>query len=227
MQKEFINIAAHELRTPIMPILGDAEYMERQFNAGTEPTFLDTEQIRSIIRNAKRLDRLASDILDVTKIESKSLKLHKERFDLNDILAAAVQDVKQQISNNPDLIQNIQVIYNPVNIDILADKGRLYQVVSNLLSNAVKFSEKGSITVEVQKSTNRVTVAVKDTGQGIDPEILPRLFSKFATKSENGTGLGLFISRSIVEAHGGKIWAKNNVTEQGATFTFFIPLDMG
>ena len=227
MQKEFINIAAHELRTPIMPILGDAEYMERQFSAGVEPTFLDTEQIRSIIRNAKRLDRLASDILDVTKIESKSLKLHKEPFDLNDVLAAAVQDVKQQITNNSDLSQNIQVIYKPVNIDVFADKGRLYQVVSNLLSNAVKFSEKGSISVEVQKSTNRVTVSVKDTGLGIDSEILPRLFSKFATKSENGTGLGLFISRSIIEAHGGKIWAKNNDIERGATFTFFIPLDMG
>src|SRR5215467_12990041 len=227
MQNEFINVAAHELRTPIMPILGDAEYIEHKFDTRNEIVEVDKEQIRSIIRNAKRLDRLASDILDVTKIESKSLKLHKERFDLNDILAAAVQDVKQQISNNPDLIQNIQVKYNPVNIDISADKGRLYQVVSNLLSNALKFSEKGSITVEVQKSTNRVTVAVKDTGQGIDSEILPRLFSKFATKSENGTGLGLFISRSIVEAHGGKIWAKNNDTEHGATFTFFIPLDMG
>ena len=223
MQKEFINIAAHELRTPIMPILGDAEYMERQVNTGIEPTFLDNEQIKSIIRNAKRLDRLASDILDVTKIESKSLKLRKESFNLNDVLAAAVQDVKLQIANNPEL-QYIQVFYKPVDVDVFADKGRLYQVVSNLLSNAVKFSERGSISVEIQKSSNQVTVSVRDTGLGIDPEILPRLFSKFASKSENGTGLGLFISRSIIEAHGGKIWADNNGTERGATFTFCIPL---
>jgi len=223
MQKEFINIAAHELRTPIMPILGDAEYMERQVNTGIEPTFLDNEQIKSIIRNAKRLDRLASDILDVTKIESKSLKLRKELFNLNDVLAAAVQDVKLQIANNPEL-QYIQVFYKPVDVDVFADKGRLYQVVSNLLSNAVKFSERGSISVELQKSSNQVTVSVRDTGLGIDSEILPRLFSKFASKSENGTGLGLFISRSIIEAHGGKIWADNNGTERGATFTFCIPL---
>jgi signal transduction histidine kinase len=227
MQREFINIAAHELRTPIMPILGDAEYMERQVNTGVEPAFLDNEQIRSIIRNAKRLDRLASDILDVTKIESKSLKLRKELFNLNDVLAAAVQDVKLQIANNPELHQNIQVLYKSINIDVLADKGRLYQVVSNLLSNAVKFSERGSISVEVQKSSNQVTVSVRDTGLGIDSEILPRLFSKFVSKSENGTGLGLFISRSIIEAHGGKIWASNNGIERGATFTFCIPLGVG
>ena len=227
MQREFINIAAHELRTPIMPILGDAEYMERQVNTGVEPTFLDNEQIRSIIRNAKRLDRLASDILDVTKIESKSLKLRKELFNLNDVLAAAVQDVKLQIANNPELYQNIQVLYKPINIDVLADKGRLYQVVSNLLSNAVKFSERGSISVEVQKSSNQVTVSVRDPGLGIDSEILPRLFSKFVSKSENGTGLGLFISRSIIEAHGGKISASNNGIERGATFTFCIPVGVG
>ena len=225
MQKEFINIAAHELRTPIMPILGDAEYMERQFSTKAEPAHLDNEQIRSIIRNAKRLDRLASDILDVTKIESKSLKLHKELFNLDDVLVAAVHDVKQQIANNSDLRDKIEVLYKPTNVDIIADKGRLYQVISNLLSNAVKFSERGSISVDVQRSETKVTVSVRDAGLGIDSEILPRLFSKFASKSENGTGLGLFISRSIVEAHGGKIWASNNGIGPGATFTFFIPLN--
>ncbi|MGB0026969.1 MAG: sensor histidine kinase [Nitrososphaeraceae archaeon] len=225
MQKEFINIAAHELRTPIMPILGDAEYMERQFSTKAEPAHLDNEQIRSIIRNAKRLDRLASDILDVTKIESKSLKLHKELFNLDDVLVAAVHDVKQQIANNSDLRDKIEVLYKPTNVDIIADKGRLYQVISNLLSNAVKFSERGSISVDVQRSETKVTVSVRDAGLGIDSEILPRLFSKFASKSENGTGLGLFISRSIVEAHDGKIWASNNGIGPGATFTFFIPLN--
>lgn len=227
MQKEFINIAAHELRTPIMPILGDAEYMERQFSTKAEPAHLDNEQIRSIIRNAKRLDRLASDILDVTKIESKSLKLHKELFNLDDVLVAAVHDVKQQIANNSDLRDKIEVLYKPTNVDMMADKGRLYQVISNLLSNAVKFSERGSISVDVQRSKTKVTVSVRDAGLGIDSEILPRLFSKFASKSENGTGLGLFISRSIVEAHGGKIWASNNGIGPGATFTFFIPLNDG
>ena len=110
-----------------------------------------------------------------------------------------IHDVKQQIANNSDLRDKIEVLYKPTNVDIIADKGRLYQVISNLLSNAVKFSERGSISVDVQRSETKVTVSVRDAGLGIDSEILPRRFSKFASKSENGTGLGLFISRSIVE----------------------------
>lgn len=228
MQKEFINIAAHELRTPIMPILGDAIFLEKQFEDGKTEVKVDREQVSSIIRNAKRLRRLASDILDITKIESQSLKLNKERFNLNDIIISCISDIKAQIiSSDPDQLENISIDYVQKDVFIFADKNRITQVIFNLLSNSVKFTEKGSISISVElgndiHGNNYVTTSIRDTGHGIDPEIIPRLFTKFASKSFEGTGLGLFISKSIIIAHGGKIWAENNV-DSGATFYFRIP----
>jgi signal transduction histidine kinase len=221
MQKEFINIAAHELRTPIMPILGDAQYIERQFNEkDDEKIEVEKEEISSLIRNAKRLDRLASDILDVTRIESKSLKLNKEKFNLNDIISSSLVDVKRSDDGNSNYVR---VLYDPKDITIEADKWRITQVVTNLLSNAVKFTEEGVITINTETAHNEIIVSVRDTGHGIDPEVFPKLFSKFVTKSDKGTGLGLFISKSIVESHGGKIWAANNSDGPGATFSFTLP----
>jgi signal transduction histidine kinase len=224
MQKEFINIAAHELRTPIMPILGEAEYIEHQFNDRKRKVVVENEQIALIIRNAKRLERLASDILDVSKIESQSLKLNKERFNLNNVLYDTIQDIRNRIADDNGLDGSVKVYYKPTDIIVEADKGRITQVVSNLLNNAIKFTEEGVISVSAEKKVDQVIVSIMDTGQGIASEISPRLFSKFTTKSETGTGLGLFISKSIVEAHGGKIWAQNNRDGKGATFSFSIPL---
>jgi signal transduction histidine kinase len=224
MQKEFINIAAHELRTPIMPILGEAEYIEHQFNNKQRNVIVENEQIALIIRNAKRLERLASDILDVSKIESQSLKLNKERFNINNVLEDTIQDIRNRLATDNEQESSVKVYYETKDIFVGADKGRITQVVSNLLNNAVKFTEEGVICVSAERKGNQLVVNVRDTGQGIAPEISPRLFSKFATKSETGTGLGLFISKSIVEAHGGKIWAKNNSNGKGATFSFSIPL---
>ena len=224
MQKEFINIAAHELRTPIMPILGEAEYIEHQFNNKQRKVVVENEQIALIIRNAKRLERLASDILDVSKIESQSLKLNKERFNLNNVLCDTIQDIRNRIANDNGLDSSVKVYYEPKDIIVEADKGRITQVVSNLLNNAIKFTEEGVISVGAERKGDQLVVSVRDTGQGIASEISPRLFSKFATKSETGTGLGLFISKSIVEAHGGRIWAENNSNGKGATFSFSIPL---
>ena len=226
MQKEFINIAAHELRTPIMPILGEAEYIEHQFNDRKRKVIVENEQIALIIRNAKRLERLASDILDVSKIESQSLKLNKERFNLNNILYDTIQDIRNRLANDNGVDGSVKVYYKPKDIIVEADKGRITQVVSNLLNNAVKFTGEGVISVSAERKGDQIIVSIRDTGQGIASEISPRLFSKFATKSETGTGLGLFISKSIVEAHGGKIWAENNSDGRGATFSFSIPLAM-
>jgi signal transduction histidine kinase len=107
-----------------------------------------------------------------------------------------------------------------------ADKGRLAQVIFNLLDNSLKFTkpivEKGKIHIISEKKDNQVTVSITDTGIGIDPEIFPKLFSRFASKSFSGTGLGLFISKSIIEEHGGKVWAQNNPNGGGATFSFTI-----
>ncbi|HVH95753.1 MAG TPA: sensor histidine kinase [Bacillus sp. (in: firmicutes)] len=229
MQKEFINIAAHELRTPIMPILGDAVYLEKQFELGKKEVMVDKEQVSSIIRNAKRLKRLASDILDITKIESQSLKLNKEKFNIKDVILSSISDIKAQItSSNPEQLNNLHIIYNPKDISVFADKNRITQVIFNLLSNSLKFTENGTITIEsyVEKDKAKdieyVVVNITDSGQGIDPEILPRLFTKFVSKSFEGTGLGLFISKSIIHSHNGEIWAYNN-PGNGATFCFKIP----
>ena len=221
MQNEFINIAAHELRTPIQPILGLSETLKSEIK--------DNEQlalINVISRNAKRLRRLTENILDVTRIESKSLKLHKEQFNLNDVIVNTINYItaNKYFNNKKD---DIKILYDSdIDISLKADKERLSQVIFNLLSNAIKFTngEGGKISVIAEKKDNQLIVSIKDRGTGIDPEILPRLFTKFATKSFEGTGLGLFISKSIIEAHGGKIWAENNSNGKGATFSLSLPI---
>ena len=279
MQREFINIAAHELRTPTQAVLGYSEILKQQSREENR----QNEMIDAIHRNATRLQRLANDILDVTRIESQTLKLRKERFNLNDVLSHVVNDYKSEINKN---IAQISISYEPA-IEpgnggplIIADKERVIQVVSNLINNAIKFTTQGTISVsakiirenEEMRTKNKdrrtpedriigtdkdirrldngqILVSIKDTGSGIDSEIVPKLFSKFTTKSLKGTGLGLFISKSIVEAHGGKIWAENNDKcgrdylysrndnddrgglkesgneRRGATFNFTLPID--
>jgi two-component system, OmpR family, sensor histidine kinase VicK len=227
MQQEFINVAAHELRTPIQPILTVTQILRSRINDGKQQELLDI-----VIRNAKRLNRLSDEILDVTKLETQTLELKKEQFNLNDVILNAMDDVvlgKEFSSKNASPIPRLRLSYEPRHILLQADKSRIAEVISNLLSNAIKFTPEGTITISVEKDeTNKneknwVIVNVKDTGQGIDISMLPRLFTKFASKSYHGTGLGLFISKGIVEAHGGKIWAKNNVDGIGATFSFSLP----
>jgi two-component system sensor histidine kinase VicK len=228
MQKEFINIAAHELRTPIQPILGLAEVLSSK--KGSIEQY--NELIDAIIRNARRLQRLTEDILDVTRIESQqSLIIKKEQFNLNDLIINTIHDmmIKREIEN-----KNVKLLYKPNEeedvIFLKGDSQQLARVIFNLVSNAIKFTSHGTILIKTNKedhsgSDSGVIVSVKDTGSGIDHEILPRLFSKFATKSDKGTGLGLFISKNIIESHGGKIWAENNADRKGATFSFTLPIN--
>ncbi|HYX55436.1 MAG TPA: HAMP domain-containing sensor histidine kinase [Nitrososphaeraceae archaeon] len=219
MKDEFINVAAHELRTPIQPILGLSEVLHTKIKDIEQRQLLDT-----ITRNAKRLQRLTDDILDVTKIESQSLKLNKERFNVNELIPNIIDGYRNYIEK--DNVQ-VKLLYEPNNKDnifVEADRGRIIQVISNLIGNAIKFTKEGTISVITEEKDNQVVVSLKDTGTGIDPEILPQLFSKFVTKSFQGTGLGLFISKSIVEAHGGRIWAENNSDNRGATFSFSLPI---
>ena len=227
MKNEFINVAAHELRTPIQPILSLTEAIHSRIK---EPQQLELLEVT--IRNAKRLQRLTEDILDVTKIESHSLNLKKELFNLNDILTNAIDDITANMDINKERLDHVKLVYQPCDIFIEADKARITQVVSNLLSNAVKFTEtntngkgkRGTINLNIEKDGSMAVVSIEDSGTGIDPEIKPRLFDKFASKSYQGTGLGLFISKSIVEAHGGRIWAENNSDGKGATFSFSLPI---
>jgi signal transduction histidine kinase len=178
----------------------------------------------SIVKGAKRLQKLSNNILDVTRIESNSLQLTREKFNINDVILDIMTDMKKQIVNDKVKLFS----YKPKEeVFVEGDKERIIQVISNLLNNAIKFTEEGTISIctEVKGNMKReIFVTIKDTGQGIHPEIEPRLFSKFASKSFQGTGLGLFISKSIVEAHGGKIWGENNSDGMGATFTFSLPI---
>ncbi|MGA8913993.1 MAG: HAMP domain-containing sensor histidine kinase [Nitrososphaeraceae archaeon] len=223
MQKQFINVAAHELKTPTQGILGFSDLLKRYPEKRDEIT-------EAICRNATRLQRLINDILDVTKIESQNLRLSKEQLNLNSLISSAVEDHGGKVNEVSKSIVKILLSFeqetnnnkNPIFVE--ADKFRLTQVISNLLSNAVKFTLKGHITISTERTNSDAIVRVKDTGSGIDPDIYPRLFSKFASKSYQGTGLGLFISKSIVEAHGGKIWVENNKNENGVTFIFTLPL---
>jgi signal transduction histidine kinase len=237
LKDEFINVAAHELRSPIQPILALSELLlfRKVGGNGSNSVVINKEKeeelLDIIVRNSKRLRQIAEDILDVSKIESGSLGLKKEKFNLKEMITEILSDYEQKIKNRSSIKLSYESRENNA-IIIEADRSRLCQVVYNLLSNAIKFTNEGSITVIVERkdNDNNIVVSIKDTGTGIHPEMLPKLFTKFATKSQTGgTGLGLFISKSIIEAHGGKMLGENNNTlagnkeEKGATFAFSLP----
>jgi signal transduction histidine kinase len=258
-QREFINIAAHELRTPIQPILGLSEiiregilnlakqlqmvqgevvYKQLQ-NANTIPARSDSinrssslsSSIEKIVpmvdvinRNAKRLEKLTSNLLDVSRIENnKSLELSNEKFDLRQKIENVINDLRSVIPNNKDIQIKFESKVRKAPVMVEGDRERIFEVISNLLSNAIKFTEEGEVVVVLDEKDGQAIVSVRDTGSGIAPEIYPNLFTKFTTKSEKGTGLGLFIAKNIIEAHGGKIWAENNSDGRGAMFTFILP----
>jgi signal transduction histidine kinase len=225
MQKEFINIAAHELRTPTQAILGYSELLESVSGEHA------TDMLKALTRNAYRLQSLITDILDVARIESGSFLIEKEKLNLTDLITIAIGDAKNQVKVSGKKIeisyfhkQMQEAQQEKVDLIVEADKDRISQVVSNLLGNALKFTKEGSIAVTAEKVDKEVIITVKDSGTGIDREIFPKLFEKFASKSEKGTGLGLFISKNIIEAHGGRIWAENNPDGLGATFAFSLPV---
>ena len=223
MQKEFINIASHEMKTPTQAILGTSGLLQYY------PEKKD-ELIEVIRRNAKRLQTLTSDILDVTRIESQNFQLEIERFNIYELLSEMIKDYTERIKSDN---KNVKLIYDQkdTNRHILveADKGRITQVLSNILNNALKFTNEGQIIVDAHENNDKkeLIVSITDTGSGINRDIFTKLFSKFATKSSQGTGLGLYISKSIIEAHGGRIWAENNKEKMGATFIFTLPIVSG
>ena len=221
LQNEFINIASHEMKTPTQSILGYAELLEDSYKKN--------EDVDAIKRNAVRLQKLATNLLDVSRIESQTLKLRKEIVNMNEKIVNVKKDIENQSPHS--LAVRILIIEPRENnpIYVRADKIRLYEVLANLLTNAMKFTQKGtvSISTDIRSNTSdnrdEVIIRIRDTGVGIHPEILPRLFTKFTTRSDRGTGLGLFICKGIVEAHGGIIWAENNSDGKGATFSFTLP----
>ncbi len=225
MKEEFINIAAHELRTPIQPILGLTEILYSKI----KDEYLH-ELLEVIMRNTTRLKRLTDNLLDVTKIESQSLALDKEKLNLNALLSEILKDYIDKQKT-----QMIKIGYDFKNIDdiiIEADRDRFAQVICNLLDNALKFTKASQMIFLIvdkkkdeEEGKEQVIVSVKNTGNGISKEVLPKLFSKFTTSDSNtGTGLGLYICKNIIEAHGGKIWAENNSDGEGSIFRFTLPV---
>lgn len=283
MQREFINIAAHELRTPMQPILGYAELLLEE-----ETDDMKKHALLGILYNSERLQKLASDILDISRIESNTFLVNKKVINLNSFISNVIKDYAKRLKQHEahdiaGLISNVNgrggdggggndyknkdhkrtepklFLRSSLDEDIFvqADEERLTQVMHNILDNAFKFTDThGSVTVTLEKQETQpqtqieeptrqqqqplrqqeqkqdqqeqrqqhAIINITDRGTGIDPEILPKLFSKFATKSYKGTGLGLYISKNIVDAHGGKLLASNNTDANGATFTIMIPL---
>jgi signal transduction histidine kinase len=226
-QKEFIDIAAHEFRTPIQSVLGYSEFI-RSSLVNFDGYF------DNLFKNARRLEKITNDLLDVSKIDSENFELSKTDFDLNEVLKKAVGNHERDASG-----KNVKIIFEPKKEDtrsINADESKIGQVINNLLSNALDFTKNGTITIKVYDLSIRsddkenhdtqesIAIEVKDTGSGINEEIMPRLFEKFSRRSDSGAGLGLYISKKIVDMHGGKFWAQNNKGAKGATFTFTLPI---
>lgn len=216
LQAEFINIASHEIKTPLQSLISYSELLYDDIKD-------DVEYINGISRNAKRLKLLANNLLDLTKIQNKTMLLNKTKFDLVELISVLVNDFKNQIQSNIYTNDLKLEFHYKKSININADRERITQVISNLLSNAIKCTSNGTIFVILEHKYNEVLIHVKDTGTGIYPDIFPRLFSKFTTSNSQGTGVGLYISKNIVESHGGKIWARNNANKVGATFSFLLP----
>jgi len=229
-REDFINICAHELRSPIQPILGLSLLVRNKITDSSQREMLDI-----IIRNAKRLKKLTNDLLEIAKIESNMINLEKEKFNLTDFINYIIKDYENKYSkediNNNSSLNIIKVIPKDIVFFIEADKDKLIQVIFNILNNAIgvlgyNYDNNPIYFSLKQSDKNEIQISIKDMGPGIDIHILPKLFSKFVAKSGKGIGLGLFITKSIVEAHGGKIWAENNIGEKGATFYFTLPIIM-
>jgi signal transduction histidine kinase len=221
----FINIVAHEFRNPVQPIIGLADVMYSKVKDEE-----DRQLLEIIMRNANRLKRLTNNLLDVTKIDSQSLALEKEKLNLNDLILEVLKDYVEKQKT-----QMVKIVYDFKNIDdviIEADRDRVAQVICNLLDNALKFTQASQMIFLIvdkkkdkEEGKEQVIVSVKDTGNGISKEILPKLFSKFTTgSSSSGTGLGLYICKNIIQAHEGKIWAENEPDGKGAIFRFALPV---
>ncbi|MCI0564288.1 MAG: HAMP domain-containing histidine kinase, partial [Nitrososphaera sp.] len=222
LKEEFINIAAHELRTPVLPIVLTAEELADEIDSANR------EKIERIMRNARRLNKLTNDILDVSRIESNTFKINKSKMNIVRLVQDVIVDARTGIKNGQTTQVILQSRLSEERQEIFADKERIQQVLTNLVNNAITIADNGTITIVIENdpgSKESIMVRVTDTGTGIDPSIMKTLFQKFVTGQNRakGTGLGLFICKAIIEAHDGQIGAENN-KNGGATFTFSLPV---
>jgi two-component system sensor histidine kinase VicK len=263
-QREFVNLAAHEIRTPTQAILGYIELLQDSDIKDVS----NLNYLNSIERNANRLARLVEDLTYVSKIESNNVVLLKEKTNLKNLIEFVIKDFKidlqrrsreskrkgdERYLKNIDILSSCNVHENenlPTVFEVIIDPIKIIQVLSNLINNSLHsiYNDNSnselngnSVRIIITKITNtditesdnnnshpdlenKLLITIRDTGKGIEPKLFPRLFEKFVTNSSSGTGLGLYITKAIIEAHGGRIWAENNTNEKGATFRFTLPL---
>jgi signal transduction histidine kinase len=242
IKDDFVNTAAHELRNPITPIISAVEFVNRDFTniAKVLEKTIDTETKRKfdniqtnlavVMRNTKRLMQLAEDILQVSRIQSGTFALNLQQADIGAIIDTTIADIQKKYQRaKPDV--TIRFVPSPnvaaSNLQIYCDGPKIAQALFNLIDNAVKFTKAGLVEIHLSQEGNEWIFAIRDPGIGIDPLLRDRLFEKFiVAKSSGGTGLGLYLCRKIIEAHGGRIWAQNNIGVSGATFAFALPLDL-
>lgn len=218
MKNDFISIASHELKSPIQPIFGFAELAQ-------SGDIDQKEAWDGVTTLAKKLQELANDVLDVTRIDSNRLTLYHEKLRINELILDTTRMLKTGLSKNIKIVEELDE-----DAEITLDRTRIEQVLRNLINNSIKFTESGTVKIKtlVNRKSDELLVTISDTGLGIPEDILPNIFGKFVTKgheSENqgGNGLGLFLCKGIVSAHGGRITARNN-RDRGATFEFSLPL---
>jgi PAS domain S-box-containing protein len=225
MQEEFIKIAAHELITPIQPILG---YINLAKNKSVDNELA----LKIIYGNAIRLRQLATDILDVSRIDSGAMKYNMRKVEINHLVDEAIAATNHTLDHNDNTRVTIVAELDPTaGLEIMADPHRITQVIRNILDNAIKFTEHGTIKVltRIDSESKRVHFEVRDTGAGISEHVMPRMFEKFTSQSSSdatkrGAGLGLYLAEKLVSAHGGTLWGMNNEDGIGARFGFSLPL---
>ena len=246
MQKEFINMAAHELRNPVQSLLGFSDVLRKLNirNDGNQIAYQYKDAIEAISRSSKRLKRLVDIIFDVSQLDNNLLILNKKPFDLKGTVQRIVTNYQAQNMLPDNYKASTRTNYSapkerhiidfdysnfpPSSNKVRGDETYLAQVLINLIDNAIEFTQnEGKVKVKIVKDSDedRVIVTISDNGYGIHPDILPLLFTKYIKKSKGGAGLSLYISKKIIESHGGDIWAKNNEDGRGATFGFSLPFE--
>jgi PAS domain S-box-containing protein len=221
LKTEFMNIAAHELRSPVTPIKGYLDLIIHD----NESNDKIKNWAKISLRNAERLLKLVNDILDVSRLDSDTMRFDMEKIDPIELLNEIVEDMRPAITNKK--LEFRVNIPTPLP-HIIGDKNRLSQVLKNLIGNSLKFTDCGFIALEVEKKENHLLIAVVDTGIGISNDELKKIFTKFyqaytgEDRNNEGTGLGLFISKEIVKKHNGIIWGESDVGK-GSRFVIQLP----
>ncbi len=221
LKTEFMNIAAHELKSPVTPIKGYLDLIIADEDASEKVK----KWAKVSLRNSERLLKLVNDILDVSRLDTDTMRFDMEKVNPTDILDEIAEDMKPAIE-----AKGLEfILHIPKDMpDIMGDRHRLAQVLKNLMVNALKFTDNGSIALLAKKEKNHIIIAVEDSGVGMSEQEMKKIFEKFYQaytgddRKNEGTGLGLFICKQIVEKHHGKIWAESNIKE-GSTFKIKLP----